>query len=72
MEDNETKRSRVFECDVGKAKQSKKNETEQNGVFGSQVERRVMKLSGAECLEVERRIMKQRGVECFEAEWSGG
>ena len=43
-----------------------------NGVFGSQAERWVMKLSGAECLEVERRIMKQRGVECFEAEWSGG
>ena len=41
-------------------------------MFGTQAERRVMKLSGAECLEVEQKIMKQRGVECFEAEWSGG
>ena len=41
-------------------------------MFGTQAEQRVMKLSGAECLEVEQKIMKQRGVECFEAEWSGG
>ena len=55
-----------------KRSRAKNDETKHNGVFGTQAEQRVMKLSRAECLELERRIMKQHGVECFEAEWSGG
>ena len=59
-----------------KRSRAKNNETERNGVFGSQAERRIMKLSGAECLEAERsgaerRKTNQSEAECLYAERSG-
>ena len=50
-------------------------------MFGIRVEQRIMKRSGAECLDAERSIMKRSRAECLEAvrcaaednvrEWNG-
>ena len=77
-EDNESERSGVFgsraERMINETEQcgsaAKDNETEQSGAFGSGAEQRIMKKSGAECLEAERRIMIWSGTYCLGAELS--
>ena len=59
-----------MEQSVWKQSKAADNETKQSRVFGSGAEQRIMKVSGADCLEAERRGLIGSKVEDNERERS--